>query len=121
MRQRKEQTIADERILGGRDFTAALLEDVERQTRETLRLVRHIPDLPALCRIVAARECVAESDLRSGSRTQSVVRARQVFSQLAIGRLRYRGAEVARFLGVTTSTVNRAARREASTNLENYF
>jgi hypothetical protein len=121
MRQRGERSRADERILGGGDFTEKLLKDTEERTRETLRLARRVTDLPSLCRIVAARESVSESELRSGSRAQTVIRARKIVSQLAIGRLRYSGAEVARYLGVTASTVNRAARQATLTDLDKYL
>ena len=38
-----------------------------------------------------------------------MVRARRFFCQVAVKGLGYSGAEVARFLGVTTSSVNRLA------------
>ncbi|MGD0919215.1 MAG: hypothetical protein ABSB22_22465 [Thermodesulfobacteriota bacterium] len=42
-------------------------------------------------------------------RKKEVVRARRLFCQLAVGKMGYPGAEVARHLGVTTSSVNRLA------------
>jgi hypothetical protein len=56
-----------------------------------------------------AMEGVAEEELRSGLRTREVVKARRLFCQLAVQGMGYSGAEVARFLGVTTSAVNRLA------------
>jgi len=47
-----------------------------------------------------------------GDRRRSVVGARKVFCQLAVKRIGYSGAAVARFLGVTTSLVNRYASSE---------
>jgi len=41
-----------------------------------------------------------------------VVRAKRVFCQLAVKEIGYSGAEAARFLGVTTSAVNRPANSE---------
>ena len=46
--------------------------------------------------------------IRDGHRG-GVVRARRLFCQLAITGMGYAGAEVARFLGVTTSWANRLA------------
>jgi predicted transcriptional regulator len=43
---------------------------------------------------------------------RDVVRAKRVFCQLAVKEIGYSGAEVARFLGVTTSAVNRSANSE---------
>jgi hypothetical protein len=42
-------------------------------------------------------------------RRQLVLRARQLFYQLAVQGMGYAGAELARFLRVTTSSVNRWA------------
>ncbi len=48
----------------------------------------------------------------SGSRRPAVVRARRVFCQAAVQGMGYSGAGVARFLGVTTSSINRLAASE---------
>ena len=50
---------------------------------------------------------VGEADLRSGIWTRGVVRARRLVCQAAKREMGYSGAETARFLGVTTSSVNR--------------
>ena len=50
--------------------------------------------------------------LRSGSRSKNVSKARRLFCQLAVVKLGYPGAKVARFLGVNTSAVVRAASSE---------
>jgi predicted transcriptional regulator len=46
--------------------------------------------------------------------------ARRLFCQLAVKEMGYPGAEVARFLGVTTSAVNRLAASEESPELLKY-
>jgi hypothetical protein len=66
-------------------------------------------DLPTLARQVFARADVAEADVRAGSRQAAVVHARRLFCQLAVRKLGHSGAAVARFLGATTSAVNRLA------------
>jgi hypothetical protein len=47
-----------------------------------------------------------------------VVRGRKVFCQVAVRKLGYTGASVARFLGMTTSSVNRMARLKEITELD---
>ena len=74
-----------------------------------MRLPRKVVDLATLGRRIGATEGVAEEELRSGIRTQGLVRARRLFCQLAVNGMGYSGAEVARFLGVTNSAVNRLA------------
>ena len=46
-------------------------------------------------------------ELRSGSRREVLLKAREEFSQIAVKGLGYSGAEVARYLGVTGSCVTR--------------
>ncbi len=48
-------------------------------------------------------------------------RARRLFCQLAVGKMGYPGAEVARFLGVTTSAVVRAAKTEELKEVHKYL
>ncbi len=109
LRRKDSQVASDARILGSGEFVEALLADAARQEKETLRLPRKVVDLATLGRRIGATEGVAEEELRSGIRTQGLVRARRLFCQLAVQGMGYSGAEVARFLGVTTSAVNRLA------------
>jgi chromosomal replication initiation ATPase DnaA len=66
-------------------------------------------DLSSLAKRVCKAHEVSIGELRSGSRRHEIVEARRVFSWLAVKELGYSGAEVARYLGVTTSCVTRAA------------
>jgi hypothetical protein len=66
-------------------------------------------------------EGIEESELCSGTRKKKVAEARKVFCQLAVGRMGYPGAEVARYLGVTTSSVNRLAVSEEAADLKKYL
>jgi hypothetical protein len=89
----------DERILGRDEFIQRLMCEAEEREKETLRLGREVP----------------------GVRKREVVRARRLFCQLAVRRMGYPGAEVARFLGVTASSVNRLAVSQEVTNLKKYL
>jgi hypothetical protein len=44
-----------------------------------------------------------------------------MFCQLAVGKMGHPGAEVARFLGVTTSSVNRLAAYEETPDMRKYL
>lgn len=111
----------DERVLGGDDFIERLLSEAEERERETLRIDRKMPNLTTLAKRIIEGERIEEEELRSGIRKREVVRARRLFCQLAIGRMGYPGAEVARFLGVTTSSVNRLAVSQEAPNLKKYL
>ena len=115
------KVVSDERILGRDRFIRRLMSEAEEREKETLRLSRKVPGLPTLARRIIEGEGMEESELRSGVRKREVVRARRLFCQLAIGRMGYPGAEVARFLRVTTSSVNRLAVSEELTNLKKYL
>ncbi len=54
-------------------------------------------------------------------RKKRIVRGRRIFCQLAVGKMGHPGAEVARFLGVTTSSVNRLAVSEETPGLRKYL
>jgi REP-associated tyrosine transposase len=112
---------SDERILGREEFIERLLSEAEAREKETLRLSRRVPDLATLTERIVKGEGIEESELRSGMRKKRVVRVRRMFCQLAVGKMGYPGAEVARFLGVTTSSVNRLAATEGMPNLRKYL
>ncbi|MBM4349148.1 MAG: transposase [Deltaproteobacteria bacterium] len=121
LRRKGIKVAFDERVLGGDEFIEKLLREVDERERETLRINRKVPDLQGLAKRVMEGEGIEERELRSGNRKREVVRARRVFCQLAIGKMGYPGAEVARYLGVTTSSVNRSAVLDEVTNLTKYL
>jgi hypothetical protein len=121
LRRKGVKVASDERILGRDRFIRRLMSEAEEREKKTLRLGREVPDLLTLTKRVVRGEGIEESELRSGIRKRGVVRARRLFCQLAIGRMGYPGAEVARFLGVTTSSVNRLAVSEEVANLNEYL
>ena len=83
-----------------------------RREKETLRLRKTLMDLPSLAREVGREEGLRGAELRSGSRKKRISKARRRFCQLAAVKQGYPGAQLARFLGVTTSAVVRAANPE---------
>ena len=66
------------------------------------------------------RERIREDDLRSGSRKREVIEARNSFCQLAVMKMGYCGGDVARFIGVTTTGVNKAANSEEVVAFQQY-
>jgi putative transposase len=121
LRRKGMKVASDERILGGSEFIERLLSEAEEREKETLRLGREVPDLLTLAKRVVRGEGIEESELRSGIRKREVVRARRLYCQLAIGKMGYPGAEVARFLGVTTSSVNRLVVSKEVSDLKKYL
>ncbi len=112
---------SDERVLGSGAFIEELLAEVDEREKETIRLSRKISDLALLAEDVAKEIGISLAVLRSGSRNRNVSKARKLLCQLAVKKMGYPGAEVARFLGVTTSAVNRTARAEEVPDLNRYL
>ena len=112
---------SDERILGGSDFVKNAIQEAEKKESETLRLNQRISDLVSLGGKICKGEGVEISDLCSGTRKKVVVRSRRIFCHLAVKRMGYSGAEIARFLGITTSAVNRLAASDDLPDLERYL
>ncbi len=115
-----DKIFSDERILGSSEFVNNVIADAEKKDRETLRLNLRISDPVSLARDVCNSEGIKEDDLRSGSRRKDVVRSRRIFCQIAVNRMGYSGADVARFLGITTSAVNRLAVSVALPEIKKY-
>lgn len=121
LRRKGSPVAADARILGSGEFVERLLREAASREKETLRLARKVIDLATLGRRLVATEGIPEGALRSGVRTREVVRVRRLFCQLAVRGMGYSGAEVARFLGVTTSAVNRLAVSEELPEVRKYL
>jgi len=121
VRRKGLKIASDVRILGSGGFTEHLLAEAARQDKETLRLSRKVIELALLASKVIAGEGVAEKELRSGSRRPGIVKARRLFCQVAVEGMGYSGAGVARFLGVTTSAVNRLAVSEELPEVKQYL
>ena len=84
----------------------------------SMRWRKRVMDLKALLREVAKREGLGEEEVMGRSWRELMVRGRKVFCQVAVRKLEYTGASVARFLGMTTSSVNRMAILEEMTELD---
>ena len=72
-------------------------------------------------RKIVVGQGVGEADLRSGIWTRGVVRARRLVCQAAKREMGYSRAEMARFLGVTTSSVKRVTASEILPKVRKYL
>jgi hypothetical protein len=121
LRRAGSKVFSDERILGSSEFVKTVIGDVEKKTEETLRLNLKISDLSSLARIICEGEGVDKKELCSGIRRRVVVKSRRIFCQIAVKKMGYSGADVARFLGITTSAVNRLAVSDELFEIEKYI
>jgi chromosomal replication initiation ATPase DnaA len=100
---------SDERILGSGDFIAKVVSQAEEKLRESLRLQTKKIDLQKLLFRVSRLKDIEEDSILSGARARKVVIVRRLFCQLAVKKFGLSGAEVARYLGTSTSSVTRLA------------
>jgi putative transposase len=121
LRRMGSKVFSDERILGSSEFVENVIADAEEKAKKTLRLTVKIADLAFLARKLCEGQGVDEVEFRSGLRKRQVVNSRRIFCQIAVKRMGYSGADVARFLGITTSAVNRLAVSDELPEVENYL
>lgn len=103
---------SDDRVLGDGDFVEQIWSESAELERETLRKKGPGMDLETLARDIAAEQGITQTELRSGSRKRLISKARRQFCRTALSDMGHPAAAVARFLGVTTSAVVRAAEPE---------
>jgi len=121
LRARGERQVSDQRVLGVGEFVEQVLSEMDELSKENLRIRREGIDLSSLAKKVCDVDRVSVGELRSGSRRREIVNARGVFSWLAVRELGYSGAEVARFLGVTTSCVTRVVSPGKEPKIKKYL
>ena len=107
--------------MGSSEFVNTVIADAEEKAKETFRLSLKIADLPSLALEVCEGEGIDEAELRSGFRKKKVVKSRRLFCQIAVKKMGYSGADVARFLGINTSAVNRLAVSNKLPEVEKYI
>ena len=109
LRKKGITSARDDRILGSGDFVEQLLNDADEREKQTLRLFKKIPDFHEMADKISVMQSINKADLLNGSRKKAVVKARKLFCQVMVKKAGCSGAEVARFLGVSASAVNRLA------------
>jgi len=107
--QRKgPKTEYDERILGSGDFVTAIFKEAEEKQIRQFKIKRSgltIND-------IIEKECkiarISEKELRTGSKRTVIIKTREKIARRGIEELGLPSAEIARHLGVCTSTIIRA-------------
>jgi hypothetical protein len=107
LRRRGGRSVCDQRILGDSEFVCQMVDQMEERLRRNLRLSESKPEIGRVCRQICDVYGVSEGELCSGSRRRPVVVARGALAWIAVRELGYSGADVARYLGVSTSCVTR--------------
>lgn len=108
MRRKGHKEEADERILGNGDFVHEILREAEEKELRQLKLWQSGLNIDE----IIAQECrngkIRAEELKGGSRRRKVSEARAGIARRCSEELGLSGAEIARHLGVNTSSINRA-------------
>ena len=111
LRRKGGKEESDERILGDGKFVDAVLQGVEERQLRQLKVRRR----GVTVRDIIAEECdragVSVGELIHGSRRSSVSGVREVIAHRCAQEIELSAAEIARQLGVTTSSIVRALER----------
>ncbi len=112
MRRKKQKEESDERILGSGDFVHAILKEAEDKQLRQLKMKRSGRTIADIMREECRKGGITIEELRQGNRRRSVCEARLTIARRSREELGLSGAEIARQLGVNTSSINRALASE---------
>ena len=108
LRTRGEKESSDERILGSGEFVDQILRELEKRQLRQMKVRGRDRRIEDIIQEECRKREVSEPELRGGSRRLHVSEARAVIAYRSKEELGISGAEIARHLGVNTSSINRA-------------
>ncbi len=111
LRRKGEEELSDERILGSGEFVDRVLQEAEERQLRQIRLRRRGRSIEDIIQEECRKREVSERELRKGSRRSRVSEARAAIACRSKEELGISGAEIARYLGVNTSSINRILAR----------
>ena len=112
MQSKGEKEDYDQRILGSGDFIQEILKEAEEKQIRQLKLRRSGRTIADIIREECKRSKVSAEELKKGNRRRTVSETRLTIARRSRSELGLSGAEIARHLGVNTSSINRALTRE---------
>ena len=106
---RKEEF--DERILGGGDFVNAILKEAEEKTTRQLKLRRSGKTIDKIIEEECKKKRISPNELKGGGRRRKVSTLRATIAKRGLDELGLSMAEIARHVGVTTSSIAKMVKR----------
>lgn len=108
-----QKTEYDERILGSGDFVTAIFKEAEDKQIRQFKIKRTGLTITGIIEKECKTARISEKELKNGSKRMIVRTVRETIARRGVEELGLTSAEIARNLGVCTSTVTRAlVRRE---------
>jgi putative transposase len=108
MRRKDRKEEIDERVLGSGDFVHQLLKEAEAKSLRQIKLKRTGLTLHTIIEQECKKEQVSRKELESGSRRSKVSHTRAEIARRGVEEIGLSAAEIARNLGVATSSITRA-------------
>ena len=101
----------DERILGSGDFVNAILKEAEEKTKRQLKLRRSGKTLAGIIEEECRKGRISPNELKGGGRRRKISSLRAAIAKRGLEELGLSLAEIARHVGVTTSSIRKAVLR----------
>ncbi len=99
---------SDERILGSGDFVNVILKEAEEKTRRQLKFRRAGKTIDKIIEEECRKGRISPNELKGGSRRRKVSTLRARIAKCGLDELGLSMAEIARHVGVTTSSIAKA-------------
>jgi REP element-mobilizing transposase RayT len=106
---RKEEY--DERILGSGAFVNDILKEAEEKTKRQLKLRRSGKTITRIIEEECAKGRISQNELKGGGRRRKISLLRATIAKRGLDELGLSLAEIARHVGVTTSSIRKAVLR----------
>jgi REP element-mobilizing transposase RayT len=106
---RKEEY--DERILGSGAFVNDILKETEEKTKRQLKLRRSGKTITRIIEEECAKSRISQNELKGGGRRRKISLLRATIAKRGLDELGLSLAEIARHVGVTTSSIRKAVLR----------
>jgi hypothetical protein len=107
LRNKGEKELSDERILGSGEFVEQILQEAEEGQLRQMKLRRKGKIIEDIIQEECGKRKVSAQELKKGSRRTLVSEVRAAIAYRSKEELGISGAEIARHLGVNTSSKNR--------------
>jgi len=118
--QRKDgKTKSDERILGGSSFVRNILKEAEQRQKRQLKIKQSGKTIEYIIEDECRKRQVSTIELTSGGRRRKISQARSAIAYKSATELGLSSAEIARHLGVSTSSISRSIERPEKDRIEN--
>lgn len=111
MRRRGEKDAFDERILGSGDFVSDVMKEAEEAQLRQLKVKRAGKTIEELIKEECKKKGIMVAELKGGIRRWNVSEARAIIALRSREELGLSAAEIARHVGVNTSSITRAIER----------